>query len=255
MADLLEMETDAAETAGAFSVGAVLSATASSFRRRWVYFMALAFVCYIPTYFASAFMVLNDVDAGDPGSSFLNSFLPMICNSVLAALAIYSVVMSADGQRPGFGRTWRAAAPRIGHVIGVSFLIGLMVGVGLILLVVPGVIAGVMFAVAVPVIVIERSGVGEAIRRSRALTKGRRWEIFGLLALYYIGAGVILFGVGYGVASEFGGDRGHALSEAAIAIANLVLAPLYAIGAAHAYLLLKREKEGIDARALANVFS
>ena len=72
--------------------------------------------------------------------------------------------------------------------MGVSLLRGILVVVGLILLVVPGVWVYVVFSVAVPVLLLEQTGVGEALGRSRELVKGRWWATFGTLLLW----GVIL---------------------------------------------------------------
>jgi hypothetical protein len=62
-----------------------------------------------------------------------------------------------------------------------AILSGLGILAGLILLIVPGVILYVMWSVAAPALVEERLGPVEALGRSRELTRGARWKVFGLL--------------------------------------------------------------------------
>ncbi len=86
----------------------------------------------------------------------------------------------------------RAADPREMLQVGVArclplfavyVLFTLGVWAGTIFLVVPGIMLAVMWSVSLPAIVAERPGVFGAFGRSRALTKGARWHVFGILLL------------------------------------------------------------------------
>lgn len=78
-------------------------------------------------------------------------------------------------------------------VIYLLCLLGWMIGGALLL--VPAFIFGTFFSVAVPAYVAEKPGIFGAFSRSRALTKGHRWGIFGLwvlmVVIFYILMGVI----------------------------------------------------------------
>jgi len=63
-------------------------------------------------------------------------------------------------------------------VIGLSLVVGIAVFFGLILLIVPGVLLGLMWALAVPAKVLENKGVFDAMSRSSELTQGSRGRIF-----------------------------------------------------------------------------
>lgn len=69
-----------------------------------------------------------------------------------------------------------------GRLAAVDVLFVLAVAVGLVLLVVPGVIVFVWFALAAPAVKIEGLGVGAAFRRSRELVRGSFWRVFVILA-------------------------------------------------------------------------
>src|SRR4029077_14935213 len=85
-----------------------------------------------------------------------------------------------------FGETVSAAVPFIGPVAGASILPGIAITIGLILVIVPGLFLITIWAVIVPVIIIERSGALASFGRSRELVRGHGWHVFGTLVLVYI---------------------------------------------------------------------
>lgn len=64
-------------------------------------------------------------------------------------------------------------------VITILWILGMMLG--WMLLLVPGIMLMVMWSVVLPAYVAERPGIFGSFGRSRALTKGSRWTIFGVL--------------------------------------------------------------------------
>ena len=79
-----------------------------------------------------------------------------------------------------------SALPYLGPVAGASILAGIAITIGLLLIIVPGLFLITIWAVIVPVIVIERSGALASFGRSRALVRGHGWHVFGTLVLVYI---------------------------------------------------------------------
>ena len=100
-------------------------------------------------------------------------------------MAPYSVNPDAVAQ------TVRAATPYLGAVAGASILAGIAIAIGLFLLIVPGLYLITIWAVIIPVIVLEQSGVMASFGRSHQLVKGRGWHVFGTLVLAWL----ILLGV------------------------------------------------------------
>jgi hypothetical protein len=64
------------------------------------------------------------------------------------------------------------------------FVYGLVIVFGLILLVVPGIILGLMWALTVPVAAIENTGLLDSLNRSAELTKGGRGRVFVIYLLF-----------------------------------------------------------------------
>ena len=84
------------------------------------------------------------------------------------------------------GETYQAVSPRLPALIVGGILAGLGIGIGLILLIVPGLFLLTIWSMLVPVIVIEGKSAGEAFGRSREIVRGHGWEVFGLIIVTFI---------------------------------------------------------------------
>jgi hypothetical protein len=106
---------------------------------------------------------------------------------LLQATLVKAVQDVRDGRADlSISETVNQATPFIGPVALASLLAGIAIFVGFVLIIVPGLILITIWAVIVPVIVIERSGVMASFGRSRELVRGRGWHVFGTLVLVWI---------------------------------------------------------------------
>ena len=79
---------------------------------------------------------------------------------------------------------------QLGPYIGASILFGIMVAVGFILCIVPGIILAVIYGFYGYVILERGAGVGEGFSRAAEITKGQRGTIF-LLGLAFAGINIL----------------------------------------------------------------
>jgi hypothetical protein len=130
-----------------------------------------------------------------------------------------------DGRRDEtIGGLFSSAAPSILPLAVFGILYGIGVGLGLILIIVPGLILLTFWAVGAPAIVVERLGPLEGMGRSWALVRGSAWSVFGtLLVLLII---VIAIGVVLGAIASPIGDG--AIWIASI-VSTAITAPLFAL--------------------------
>ncbi len=84
------------------------------------------------------------------------------------------------------GETYQAVSPRLPALIVGGILAGLGIGIGLILLIVPGLFLLTIWSMLVAVIVIEGKSAGEAFGRSREIVRGHGWEVFGLIIVTFV---------------------------------------------------------------------
>ena len=82
-----------------------------------------------------------------------------------------------EGRRTGFGSSFTRGLTAYGPLLLVNIAAFAALGVGLLLLIVPGAFLATIIVVAGPVMVIERMGLLDSFRRSAHLTQGNRWRI------------------------------------------------------------------------------
>lgn len=83
--------------------------------------------------------------------------------------------------------------------VATSIAAGALTVLGLLLLIIPGIIAGIMFGFSLYLVIDKERGVKAALKESAALTKGNRWKMFGLgmaiLGINILGALALLVGL------------------------------------------------------------
>ena len=95
----------------------------------------------------------------------------------------------------GVADTYRAVLPRLPALIPAGVIAAVAIGIGLLLLIVPGLFLLTIWSMLGAVIVIEGRSAGESFGRSREIVRGNGWSVFGLLvvtfAIVAIASGVI----------------------------------------------------------------
>jgi hypothetical protein len=152
-----------------------------------------------------------------------------------------------DGRRDSsVGDLVRATAPVVLPLIGAGLLAGLAIGIGLILLLVPGLILLTIWAVIAPAIVVERTGVIEAFGRSRELVRGNGWQVFGVIFTVFvitIVVGIVLGAIGVAISDT------AAMRIVFNVAASTVTAPIGALVAAVIYFRLREFEQGAQPAA------
>ena len=89
------------------------------------------------------------------------------------------------------GETFERVLPSLNRIVLAGILLGLAIGVGFLLLIVPGLVVLTLWIFVIPAIVLENRGIGDAFGRSRELVRGNGWNVFGVIVLTF----VLLLGV------------------------------------------------------------
>jgi hypothetical protein len=163
--------------------------------------------------------------------------------SVIATFWYQGMIVEAvrdiiDGRRDHtIGSLFSAAAPFIWPLFAVGVLAGIAIGIGLLLLIVPGLFLLTIWAVLVPSVVIDRTGVFGAFGRSRQLVRGDGWRVFGVILVLFLlqlVISLILSAIADAATDSF---VGYAIADLLLSV--LVL-PLSAIAATVLYVELRR---------------
>jgi len=147
-----------------------------------MHLLTIAFVIYLVAAVIAALLAL----AGNIGI-FLGSLVEIVAAFLLQATLVKAVQDERDGRADlSLSETVSAATPYVLPVAGAAILAGIAIAIGLLLLIVPGLFLITIWAVIVPVIVLERSGVFASFGRSRQLVRGHGWHVFGTLVLAWV---------------------------------------------------------------------
>lgn len=188
--------------------------------------------------------------------------LSLIVTSVfyytLQACLVHATISDLNGEKPQIVPTLSAGLRLLLPIAILSILAGLGVMLGFVLLLIPGIILAVWWAVIIPVRTTEGTGIVEAFSRSRALTKGHRWKILWLYVMLIVL--FVLVGLVTGLITGVGllnPDLATSVRTLPVVVNALVSIPLYGIaaaGAASIYFELRLVKEGIGPQQLASAF-
>ncbi len=185
-------------------------------------------------------------------------FLLAILAGTIATAASFKAVADAYlGERPAWRSSLRFALVRLHSLLWVTVLGGVLVLLGALLFVVPGIWLWIAFAVAVPVLLMEDVKGRRALGRSRRLVRGRWWQAFALVLLGYLLAGIamtVLVGLVEATAFTDLGESAVAylaLSTVASTVASVLTTPFIAAFVTVLYFDLRVRKEGFDLELLA----
>jgi hypothetical protein len=180
--------------------------------------------------------VVNGLLAGSLVLFPLGLAVSVVAGTLYQGMVVGLVRDVQDGRRDSsVGELIEATWPVVLPLIGAGILSGLAIGIGFLLLVVPGLILLTIWAVIAPVIVVERSGVMAAFGRSRELVRGNGWQVFGVIFTVFLIAAI---------AAAIFGAIGVAISDSVAmrivfnVIASTLTAPITALAAATIYFRL-----------------
>jgi hypothetical protein len=148
--------------------------------------IAIALVTHAPHL---ARVLAPGADSTIPPQSTLDfQVLDAVLAQLLSAAVAYAVIMELRGRRVSLFQIPQVIGSRMFQIVVVGLvsqmtmlLMNLQALFGLVALFV----ITVLF-VAIPVAVIEQTGIAESLRRSARLTYGRRWNILGILGVFVL---------------------------------------------------------------------
>lgn len=110
----------------------------------------------------------------------------------LQGALVEAVVDVRDGRADfSVGQLYSRARPRLPALIAAGLIAGIAIGIGFILLLVPGLFLLTRWILITPAIVVEKRSAGESFSRSWELVKGSSWSVLGLILITLIGAAIV----------------------------------------------------------------
>jgi hypothetical protein len=252
---------------GRYEIASVISRSFETISSNLGLFAGLALVLSgLPTFLLNAWLPSfnANVDAAPTVAAALSVarfgpilaawLVAVVTGAVLQAALTRATVMHLSGEKPSFAQCLAIGATMILPMIAIGILLALGVGVGMILLIVPGVILWLCWSVVVPVYVQEKVGIFEAFGRSLELTRGSRWRIFLTMLLVVIGLWLLSIPVGLlaaGVATT-----GSVIAVALLTAVTSALGSMVSVTVQSCiYVELRNVKEGVAPADLEAIFA
>jgi hypothetical protein len=128
--------------------------------------------------------------AGAPLLALLAGFAEIVLYALFQGALFRLTVADLNAEAISVEDALKVGRERMWPLLGLTFLAGLGVAAGLLLLIVPGVLLALAWSVVGPVLIEERTPVMETFRRSAELTRHSRLNIFGV-GLVFLAAEII----------------------------------------------------------------
>jgi hypothetical protein len=172
-------------------------------------------------------------------ASLIAAAIAVIISAALQAALVRGAALATVGDPVDVEASYQYGFRRFGSVFWISLLVGLIVAVGFLLLIIPGVIFLTMLAVAIPALIVENQRGTEALGRSWRLVKGHFWHVLGTIVVAAIITGVIS-----AILGALGGSNWF-LQWIFGSIGTIVTAPYSALIAILLYVDLRARTEGL----------
>ena len=243
-------------------VGEIVDATFTVYRRRFGPMVTIALILVFIPFLVS---LVGGCSLDSSGTTTCTSpigwlgYYVGVVGSIVAGVAAVLVAAGAYADVPS---DWRRAmgigVRRTVAILLASIVAGLLIAIGFVLLIVPGIFVLVSLAVVWEALIIEGIGPMESIKRSWRLVSGERWRVFGagllVIVLMVIFVGVVSAVIALILASGLGvsgGMTGYLVQQ----VASLLTIPLTAALGTVIYLDLRVRKESLSADELAAALS
>ena len=168
---------------GTFSVGAVLGASLRFIGKNFVPVTLLVIFLGVPRV-----VLVNQLEGEGFLAGFAEALIYGLCNGLLLALLSMAVFQSLSGKKLSLIDACRQSGPTLPWALLAVIAADVLVVIGTLLLILPGILCMVLFFVAVPVAAVEGVRPEKALSRSVELVNGHGWPVFGLIVLYFAAA-------------------------------------------------------------------
>ncbi|MGD8453827.1 MAG: hypothetical protein PVJ57_18590 [Phycisphaerae bacterium] len=255
-------------------IGDILDATFRLYKGRFLSFLVIALVAYLP-YMLYTLGVKLAAGSPEVQSIPLDTYSPedleqmpmpempvvpmllgllgtMIFTLIVLPLAqaalMHSISGAILGERMSAGTAFQRAAGRLFPLLGTQFLVGIVLLLGYVLLIVPGIIFTMWFLIVAPVVVLERMSGAGAMSRSKELMKGNLRKGFAIVFLLWLLAMAIVYGGTFAFQAL---GLPYFLLEVCLLLMQAVVLPIQMAPIILLYYDLRVRKEAFDLQRLA----
>lgn len=156
-------------------------------------FTAIVLTVALPGNVIIKLITLSAGEANFMATLYVSIWIEVIFAPLYIGALIYALARIKSGKTVTYGEAMNVGLRKWFALFAARFIASIFIGLGLLLLVVPGVMLALRYALLDPAVVLEDKGISESRARSAVLTAGRRWEIFGATVLFFLGLVLVSF--------------------------------------------------------------
>ena len=152
----------------------------------------------IPQLFSSLiFTIISGLSITPLLSGLEDWFLPILLTLLLTGFIVYTIVSGMypllvkdviDGISPDLAAAANQAFKKVASLIAASILVSIIVAIGLVLFIVPGLIFLTWFFYTIPALMLENKGALEAMSRSRSFARDKKLKTLAVIILLGLAA-------------------------------------------------------------------
>jgi uncharacterized membrane protein len=167
-----------------FSAGSAIRFGWETFKRRPWFFVGSTFLILLASGLSDG--ITSGIDAALTGSADEPSIIGTVINFALGTLismgaTAFYLAAHDNPDTVDLSALWHPQP--FWKYLGASILLALAIGIGLVLLIVPGIIFGLMFMFTTFIVIERGLGPIDAMSESNRLTRGHKWQLFGFSLL------------------------------------------------------------------------
>jgi hypothetical protein len=142
-------------------------------------FTALVLTIWVPGHLLIELVKANNPNPINPFSLLqLNNLIGMFFGPIYAGGILTALANRMSGRRTTYGEALEAGLHHWGRLFGARLVAGLIVGLGFLALIIPGILLAVRYSLIDEVVVLEGTAGRQSRERSRELVRGKGREIF-----------------------------------------------------------------------------
>jgi hypothetical protein len=169
----------------------------------------------------------------------------LVFQPLVTAAHVAAVMALGRGERPTPWWSIARGIERWGAVLAVVLLAALVVLLGFVVFIVPGIYLGVALYFSAQAVVAEDRAPVEALQRSRDLVRGQWWRVFGIGIVFSVMIGVVGGLVAYGLRFAADAADRQALELLGSMIGDVITIAFSALGATLVFFDLRARAEGV----------
>ena len=246
-------------TLRALSLGKTLKETFSIYGQHFVLFLSIS---AIPNLVLLALQLgLVKLPLGRPDASgwlafvvgFGASFASLFASSIVTAATTVAVLDIYLDRPPDLWECFSRLSGKAFRVVYAAFLVQLIVGVGTLMCIIPGIYWGGLYGITIPAVVLENLTARQALSRSESLTRGSLGSIIFVFFLTSILTALMAAALNAGAAalgfnspSYYGIPSKELIRLITTALGGTLFGPITAIALALEYFDQRVRKESFD---------